>query len=182
MLPRTPMSWWSTSSSGAGRSRWVEWNSSRSVGSRVSFLGTQDRSSGPYLSQSTRYSSWPPRHRSPRFRWTCRWCRPPESKEEGVPMSGQALWREKQESGKAWVVKHGRKDVFCIEEGVVTGRWLGWFVWWWWRGQRIRDLTSCRAAAYGVPCWQSDLLSRLVFRIFGSLKVCCDLVPVHCPL
>ncbi len=88
---------------------------------------------------------------SPRSRWPCRWCHPPESKEEGVPLSGQTLWREKQESGKAWVMKHGRKDEFCTEEGVGTGRWLGWFAWWWWRGQRIWDLTSCRAGAFGSP-------------------------------
>ncbi len=70
---------------------------------------------------------------SPWFCWPCRWYRPPESKERGAPLPGQALWREKQESGKAWVVKHGRKDEFCIEEGDVTSRWPGWFVWRWWR-------------------------------------------------
>ncbi len=133
---------------GAGQSGWVEWNSSRSVGSRMSFLGTQDHSSGPYPFSSP--LGIPADHHvagSPRFSWPYRWRRPPESKEEGVPLLGQALWRENQESGMAWVMKHGRKDEFCIEEGVVSGRWPGWFVWWWWRANVSG--TSCRAGAYG---------------------------------
>ncbi len=46
---------------GAGRLGKFEWNSSIRAGSRMSSLGIHDLSSGPYPSQSTRYSSRPPR-------------------------------------------------------------------------------------------------------------------------
>lgn len=46
---------------GAGRSGCVAWKAVRKAGSRISSLGTQDLSSGPYPSQSTRYSRWPAR-------------------------------------------------------------------------------------------------------------------------
>ncbi len=93
-----------------------------------------------------------------------------------VPLSGQALWREKQESGKAWVKRHGKRDEFCTEEGVVTGKWPGWFVWWWWRGQRIWDLTSCRAGAYrfsALTARPSVQVGRQELRIFEGLLSSC---------
>lgn len=40
---------------GAGRPGWARWKSSVSEGSRISAASTQERSSGPYPSQSTRY-------------------------------------------------------------------------------------------------------------------------------
>jgi len=55
---------------GAGLLGCLAWKSSRRLGSRISFLGTHDRSSGPYPSQSTKYSRNPPRRRESRMSLT----------------------------------------------------------------------------------------------------------------
>ncbi len=55
---------------GAGRLGCAAWKVSRRLGSRMSFLGTQERSSGPYHSQSTKYSRIPPRRRESKISLT----------------------------------------------------------------------------------------------------------------
>ncbi len=45
-----------------------------------------------------------------------RWHHPPESAGEGVPYSGQALWREEQESGKVLAETQGKWGESCIVE------------------------------------------------------------------
>ncbi len=66
---------------GAGR---FGWKSSNSMGSRMSSRTTQDRSSGPYPSQSTKYSSRPPRF----IRRGGSWCRKREGFKEGHVKGG----------------------------------------------------------------------------------------------
>ncbi len=80
-----------------------------------------------------------------------RWRLPPESVGEGVLHSDQALWEEKQEGGKDLTVTHGKWNGSCIVKGVVIGKWPGWPVSGWWRGQHIWDLISYRAGAIWCP-------------------------------
>ncbi len=112
----------------------------------------------------------------------CKWRHPPESMGEGVLHSDQALWKEKQEGGKVLTVRHGEWNGSCIVEGVAIGRWPGWSVSGWWRGQHIWDLISYRAGTIWCPSLTarpSVQVGNRELRIYeGLLSSCACALPV----
>ncbi len=64
------------------------------------------------------------------------------------------------------------KNESCIEEEVAVDKWPELFAWWWWRGQHIWDLASCRAGASWCPVLTarpSDQVGMMELRIFEGL-------------
>lgn len=82
---------------GAGWLGWLAWNSVSRDRFKMSLCGTQDHSSGPKPSQSTRYSSQPPRLRESRMVCTL-WMDPSSDSTGGGGQQHQILRKKRPEN------------------------------------------------------------------------------------